>query len=237
MSDIHGCCDEFNALLRKIAYKPDQDKLILLGDYVDRGMKSRQVVEQVKSLHEEWGVIVLKGNHDDMMAKALTNDNESMDSDWLNNGAYQTIESYCGFDFFEQQFEWDTYLEAKEFIRKHYKHHIDFLSDLQLYHESESHIFVHAGVNPLYSDWKKTSEDDFIWIREIFYNFKTELNKKVVFGHTPCIYLHETEDVWFSPLGDKIGVDGGCAFGLQLNALLVNSDGSYETAYVNKGDT
>lgn len=235
ISDIHGCYDEFNTMLRKVNYKPESDKLILLGDYVDRGIKSRQVVEQVKALHEEWGVVVLKGNHDQMFVDALLHGEDGL---WLNNGGYQTVESYCGFDFFEEQFDWETYEKAKEFILKHYKPHINFLNSLPFYHETETHIFTHAGVNPFYSSWVETPDDDFLWIRDIFYRNKmtNTNNRKVVFGHTPTIYLHETEDIWFSPDGDKIGIDGACAYGMQLNMLEINEDGIYIEHSVRKGE-
>ncbi|MBX4152357.1 serine/threonine protein phosphatase [Paenibacillus lautus] len=236
ISDIHGCYDELNSMLHKINYEPQNDKLFLLGDYVDRGMKSRQVVEQVKVLQEQCGAIVLKGNHDDMMVSALTNNDDSLDAHWLNNGGYQTIESYCGFDFFEEQFDWDTYKKAKEFILNHYHQHIDFLDGLPLYHETDTHIFVHAGINPFYEDWKKQPDDNFIWIRDIFINNTTGLNKTVVFGHTPCAHMHSTSDIWFSPLGDKIGIDGACAYGRQLNCLEIIS-GEYKLHTVKKGET
>ncbi|MFD1905506.1 metallophosphoesterase [Paenibacillus rhizoplanae] len=61
ISDIHGCIEEFNLLLRRAEYDPSRDQLILLGDYVDRGPDSRAVVEQAKRLAEAEGVIVLRG--------------------------------------------------------------------------------------------------------------------------------------------------------------------------------
>ncbi|MFB5758898.1 metallophosphoesterase family protein [Paenibacillus medicaginis] len=231
ISDIHGCFDEFNALLKHVKYNPAEDKLIILGDLVDRGQRSKQVVEQLMNMVSEWNVVVLRGNHDQMMIDAL---NADEDVNWLNNGGYQTVESYVGLDFFEEIFEWDLYEQAKNFIRRHFKHHIDFLSSLPYYYETDTHIFVHAGINPYKEHWKQTSDEDFVWIRERFYNVATGLNKIVVFGHTPTVHLHETEDIWFSPNGDKIGIDGACAYGMQLNCLEIN-DAGYKTHYATKG--
>lgn len=59
--------------------------------------------------------------------------------------------SFCGTDFFEEQFDWETYEKAKEFILKHYKHQIEFFDSLLYYHETKTHIYTHAGVNPFYS--------------------------------------------------------------------------------------
>ncbi len=238
ISDIHGCHKEFNALLRKVNCKPSEDKLILLGDYVDRGLHSKEIIEQVMRLKEEWGVIVLKGNHDKMAYDALTNEDDKLDVHWLNNGGFHTMMSYCGEDFFENDFSWNNYVKAKEYIRNKYKHHLDFLSSLSLYYETKEHIFVHAGIDPTLDDWKTQKEYDFIWIRELFYNNRitNTNNKTVVFGHTSTIHLHETADIWFSPDGDKIGIDGGCAYDMQLNCLEIDEADGYRTYFVRNGE-
>ncbi|MEK4006547.1 metallophosphoesterase [Paenibacillus sp. FSL H3-0333] len=64
ISDIHGCYDEFNALLTRANYDPSEDKLILLVDYVDRGQKSKQVVAQVMNMIKHDNITALRGNHD-----------------------------------------------------------------------------------------------------------------------------------------------------------------------------
>jgi serine/threonine protein phosphatase 1 len=239
ISDIHGCYDEFNALLRKVEYNPNEDKLILLGDYVDRGFKSKDVLGQVKQLHEEWGVIVLRGNHDQMMLDAFNKEDE--DGLWLNNGGLSTVESYVGLNYFECGFDYDTYLEAKELIVKHYSHHIEFLKSLKLYHEDENHIYVHAGLHPFYENWKEQPTENFIWIRDIFIRNSTCVDKKVVFGHTPTLNLSNNEvecirdGIWFGE--GKIGVDGGCCFGYQLNCVEINDEEvSYTAHNVLKGE-
>jgi len=235
IGDIHGCYDEFNELLNKIEYKPEEDQLILVGDYVDRGLKSKEVVEQVKSLVEEWGVIALKGNHDQMMVDAIDKEEDADDKRWTRNGAFQTLQSYSGLDFSDESSEWDTYIEGKEFIKQHYAHHLEFLRSLPLYYETDSHIFVHAGINPSHENWKESQPiNEFYWIREVFFNYATNLEKKVVFGHTPAVNLHRSEAIWFSPMGNKIGIDGGCVFGLNLNCLEISEDGEYITHFVKK---
>ncbi len=82
ISDIHGEIDKFKKLLEEIQYNAKQDQLILLGDYVDRGPNARAVLEKVKELKEE-GAFVLKGNHEDMMIKALTTDEERSWNHWV----------------------------------------------------------------------------------------------------------------------------------------------------------
>lgn len=190
----------------------------------------------MKTLVEEWGVVALKGNHDQMMVDAFDKEDED-NKRWIRNGAIQTLESYCGQGFIKESSELDTYMEAKEFVRHNYSNHLAFLSSLPLYYETESHIFVHAGINPFYEDWKNSQPiRDFFWIREIFFNNATNLEKKVVFGHTPVANLHEYEEIWFSPMGDKIGIDGGCVFGMNLNCLEISEEGEYTTHFVKKGE-
>lgn len=64
VSDIHGCIDPINQLLHDINYNSKYDQLILLGDYVDRGPNSKEVVKEVIQLVKEHHAIALRGNHD-----------------------------------------------------------------------------------------------------------------------------------------------------------------------------
>ncbi|RKN70640.1 metallophosphoesterase family protein [Paenibacillus ginsengarvi] len=228
ISDLHGCYAEFNELLDVACYDPECDKLILLGDYSDRGPQSREVIARVKALVEEHGVIALRGNHDQMFVDALL---QHKDSSFLRNGGFHTIRSYCELDWDEYDFDYDRYIEAKSFILDQYKPHIDFLQTLPLYYEDARHIYVHAGVDPSFGEkWKEQPERSFIWIRDAFYKHPVQAGKTVLFGHTPVMAMHESADIWFG--GDKIGMDGGCCFGGQLNCLEIAEDGSYRSYVV-----
>ncbi|WP_246187958.1 metallophosphoesterase family protein [Paenibacillus tengchongensis] len=237
ISDIHGCHREFNALLAKADYSPSRDKLVLMGDYVDRGPDSRAVVEQVKMLHEQYGAIVLKGNHDQMACDALgSEDDDKLDTHWLTNGGYHTLMSYCGPEYFSEAAGWEEYKRAKAYIRDTFREHLDFLNGLPVYYESRRHLFVHAGIDPQLADWRAQRPYDFLWIREAFYKHPVlSTDKTVVFGHTPAVGLHQRAEIWFSPLGDKIGIDGACAYGYRLNALAIDEDAEdngYEEYFV-----
>ncbi|QSF47861.1 serine/threonine protein phosphatase [Paenibacillus tianjinensis] len=234
ISDIHGCYLQFDAMLKQIKYNPDNDKLILLGDYVDRGLYSKDVVTKVIQLAKDYGVIALKGNHDDLMVDAFRNRGDSL---WINNGGIMTTQSYAGYDFLEEGFDWDEHLRMKSLILKNYPNHIDFLENLPLYYEDDKHIYVHAGINPEINDWKQQSEEDFLWIREDFYNNPTRESKTIVFGHTPTIYLHKSNNIWFGKgkHKGKIGIDGGCFHSSgQLNCLEISEDGKYKEHVIRK---
>ena len=65
-----------------------------------------------------------------------------------------------------------------------------------------------------------------MYIKDPFIYHKTVVSKPVVFGHTNTQHIHGSADIWFG--GDKIGIDGGCAYGMQLNALEIKENGAYE---------
>lgn len=227
ISDIHGMFDEFIEMLHKVNYNPENDQLILLGDYVDRGPKSKDVIECIMHLVQEQGAIALKGNHDDMFVKHVVNDLEEDSFRHMKNGGLTTFQSY-----YCRELEFSALPEAKKYVKENFWHHIEFLKDLPYYFETVDYIFVHAGINPDYDDWKETPERDLLWIRDAFFNRELQIAKKVVFGHTICMKFHGTYDVWFGR--DKIGIDGGCVYGYQLNCLEINGEGIKTYVVLNK---
>lgn len=231
ISDIHGCLEQFELLMEKLAFEPERDRLILMGDYVDRGPKSREVVERVMELVERDGATALRGNHDQRLVDLIRRDEPHARAKFMEHGGRQTIASYCGIG--EEEIDETALTRAVADIRSRYGRHIDFLAGLPLYYEDESHICVHAGLNPQYADWKRQPEHDFMYIKKDFYRSKTNVGRKVVFGHTRTVEIHGTPDIWHQE--DKIGIDGGCAYGYQLNALIF--DGSvYEACAVKFGE-
>ncbi|KAA8787088.1 serine/threonine protein phosphatase [Paenibacillus amylolyticus] len=227
ISDIHGCIDEFNQLLLNVDYNSKYDQLILLGDYVDRGANSREVVDKVMELVQEHHAIALRGNHDQRFADLIYEGTSSIQSKFMEHGGLQTLESYCRLNDQDSSEDLET---ARKIIKLNYSRHINFLSNLPLFYEDENHIYVHAGLNPDYSEWKQQPEYDFMYIKDKFiHNAFEDLHKKVIFGHTKTIDIHGSAAVWFAE--DKIGIDGGCAFGMQLNCL-VYQNGTYLVEHV-----
>src|SRR5690625_1096402 len=91
------------------------------------------------------------------------------------------------------------------------------MRNLEFYEEEDRYIFVHAGIDPDLDDWKETTEHDFIWIRRAFLDAKLDMDETIIHGHTPNIDLHGKHDIFYRR--NKIGIDGACAYGGQLNAL------------------
>ncbi|GAB6926305.1 metallophosphoesterase family protein [Paenibacillus sp. JCM 10914] len=223
ISDIHGCIDQFNQLLFKINYNSIEDQLILIGDYVDKGPNSKSVVDRVIELVRNHNAIALRGNHDQRLYDLIYNDSNAVRSKFIEHGGLKTLQSYCNSntDIIDLN-------RAIETIRTHYQHHLEFLGDLPLYHEDKDHIYVHAGLNPNYKDWRNQPERDFMYIKEEFIKSNIQYGKNVIFGHTRTSDIHEIPDIWFSE--GKIGIDGGCAYGMQLNCLIFQN-GTYKSEH------
>ncbi|MDQ0300487.1 serine/threonine protein phosphatase 1 [Salibacterium salarium] len=226
ISDIHGQFEAFTSLLAKLDYQPAEDVLYLLGDYIDRGPQSNEVIEYLLELKETAGsnITFLKGNHEAMMLDAFENEDKSNVGLWFENGGRETLKSYVGDDLISSPFD-----EIEHAIRRDYPDHLEFIKNLQLYEETTDHILVHAGIDPFLENWKQASEHTFVWIRSPFLESNHSVDKTVVFGHTPTLTLHEDASVWFQ--SDKIGIDGGAGFQKQLNALIYE-DAAYSTVSV-----
>jgi serine/threonine protein phosphatase 1 len=199
VGDIHGCFDEFHDLFDLILADigSDKAKVVFLGDYIDRGPKSAQVVEFLNQLRENGptGIefIFLKGNHEDMLIKAMFEQSTIDDLDmFYYNGGHATKDSYDR----EDLIFWD---------------HEDFYRSLERYHRHDDFFFVHAGLAP--TDTIQKAIDNFVfdydpllWAREWnTHDGKFPENVFVVHGHTPvpAVYFRK----------NQLNIDTGCVFG------------------------
>lgn len=219
-SDIHGELVLFDKLLQKVNYNSEQDQLILLGDYIDRGPNSKGVIERVIELKES-GAIVLKGNHDDLLVKSAHRQLGALEY-WERAGGLSTLKSY---DVLIENMKIPDNTELKK--------HVIFLENLDYYHECENYIFVHAGIEP----GTRLSEQDshtYMWIRELFYEVYNG-DKTVVFGHTPVSLIrgNSDHDIYFGG-NNIIGIDGAAAYGGQLNCLELPSKRTFHVKALNK---
>jgi len=229
ISDIHGCLNEFQALLKLADYKPKSDQLILLGDYVDRGRNSKEVVEFVKELVASNGVIALRGNHDQMFCDWIKKPIETLER-YFRNGGLATIQSFLSLNVEEElaeEIDENTYRNWATAILDSNPELIEFLENLPFYYETDSFIFVHAGINPDHEDWKYTSNHEFIWIRDPFLHFDHPFDQTIIHGHTPTFILQNDSNIFYG--NKKIGIDGGCVYGKQLNCLEIKN--GYFTHY------
>jgi serine/threonine protein phosphatase 1 len=201
VGDIHGCVDELSVMLDVISPAPG-DTIVFLGDYVDRGPSSRDVIDRLIELRDSGccGTVFLRGNHEDMFLAFLGERGRHGDA-FLFNGGRMTLASYG----------LAPYLKGEEARGKVPKSHLDFLRGLELHHLAEPFLFVHAGISPL-RPLEEQEEEDLLWIREEFIRNRHRLRQTVVFGHTP-----QREVLWHLPF--KIGLDTGCVYGNKLSSL------------------
>lgn len=236
ISDIHGELALFEELLQIIEYNSDQDQLILLGDYIDRGNDSKGVLNKVMKLKDE-GAVVLIGNHEDMMVRALVNGEERVWKNWINrNGGTETLKSY-GFAEVDFKVEEDEPFVKPSIHSKELEEHLHFIQNLDTYFEWKDMIFVHAGVHPE-KPIEESDPQDLIWIRDIFHNdYRGE--KTVVFGHTPTKNLHKDKQCCSVFFGDNriIGIDGAAVYGGQLNCLQLPEKTVYSVKAKEKNNT
>ncbi len=232
ISDIHGCYDQLKEILHKVNYNSYKHQLILVGDYVDRGQKSKQVIDLIMNLVDD-GAIALRGNHDQMFLDFLLTNSGVNDQLFLSNGGLSTIESYVGYEWFTEGVTFESLHEARKFINNNFSEHVRFFYHLPLFHKLDNYLFVHAGIDPSLSDWILTPAEEMIWIREDFYKKEHPHDFTIVHGHTPCINFHDSHEPFF--VGKRIGIDGGCAYSGQLNCLEINED-NYIVHSVEKGN-
>lgn len=197
IGDIHGCLEKLRKLLALIDVDWAEDTVVFMGDYIDRGPASREVVDAVLELRGRHGrVICLMGNHERMFLNWLDGREEEL---FLANGGRSTLRSY-GLS------PRDPDREAKV-----PPDHLAFFRSLLPFYETETHLFVHAGVRPGIPV-EIQDPHDMIWIRHEFFLADHGLKKTVVFGHTPF-----TNGPF---VGEKrIGIDTGAVYGGALTCL------------------
>ena len=195
IGDIHGSIDRLQDLMQKIPIDFANDTLLFIGDYIDRGPGSVEVVEYLMDLKKRVPeIILLKGNHEDMLEKYLDGTDRFT---YLLNGGQNTLDSYLS-----KTRRSDSFPIPAE--------HIDFFKSLRLYYETGAYIFVHAGLRPKIPLASQKTED-LLWIRDKFIYSKYNFGKPVVFGHTPL------EKPLVEP--NKIGIDTGAVYGNALTCV------------------
>lgn len=231
ISDIHGCVKELEQLLQKTKARPEE--VVFLGDYVDSGPDSVEVLETVSELCN-LGATALLGNHDELFLKWL--DDKEIIYYYGKIGGVATINSCLkrlGMDEIEYSqllYDQSKEKEIRKKILESFQEQISFLRSLPLYKMEGDLIFVHAGINPK-KGLDLTSKVEFLNLRDEFiYEYHNQ--DTVIFGHTPTRRIHQQNHVYFGP-NRVIGIDGGCAFGGQLNALIINN-GEFSSASVLK---
>jgi serine/threonine protein phosphatase 1 len=202
IGDIHGhfknLCNLFASLKPELE---SRDIIVFLGDYIDRGFQSYEVVEFLIQLSKQGGVVCLKGNHEGMLQDYLQG--KDRHGIYMINGGEATIDSYIR--------------HAGRFAIP--SRHMEFFSGLMLYYEGDDFIAVHAGLNPQVESLEEQDEHDLLWIREKFFRSRTRFRKTVIFGHTPTVYINGDSSVYDDRERNILGIDTGVIFGHELSCM------------------
>lgn len=214
ISDIHGHYKELMLLYKKLPINPKKDKMVFLGDYIDRGPDTKKVIQQLikwQKLYPHW--VFLFGNHEDFMKEALVRNTgvygfQAWDL-WIYNGGDTTKQSYYpkGLTASEK-----AIASISDFIPQS---HLDFIASLPRYYEDDKYIYVHGGLKP-----GKTAAEtlpyDLIWIRDEFIDSNYGWGKKVIFGHSADgTGQYNKAHKKFQPIimPNKIGIDTAVCYG------------------------
>jgi serine/threonine protein phosphatase 1 len=197
IGDVHGASTSLDALLAAVRPTPD-DLLVFLGDYVDRGPDSRGVLDRLIALGQSHRCVFLRGNHELMMTRARHDRGELRM--WLSVGGMQTLASYGRAGTLA-----DVPAEHWDFLDNH----------LANYHETDTHVFVHATLFP---ELPLDEQPELM----LFWEFLTgpirhESGKTVVCGHT------SQKSGEILDLGDTICIDTFVYGGGWLTCLDVGS--------------
>ncbi len=201
ISDLHGCLVPLQKMIEVIQPQPE-DHLIFVGDYLDRGPDSKGVIDFILKLQVEFNVTCLHGNHEE---KFLLSSIDQTDlAHWLEAwGGGATLESYGGFQGVPES-------------------HWEFLRKTQPYHETESHIFVHANLE---NDIPLSQQHPFTLIHKKFGNpLPHQSGKIMVCGHTAQKAPHLPLN-----LGHAINIDTDVGRGGWLTCLHIESSHYWQT--------
>jgi serine/threonine protein phosphatase 1 len=195
IGDIHGCADALRAILAAIKPSPG-DTLVVLGDCVDRGPDSRQVIDELLRLRERCRLICLMGNHEEMMLNYL--DGRPQPDAWLELGGAATVESYRSVD-------------GK--LHPPPADHIEYIRNWSDCFQTDTHFFVHASYEPerpLYEQHWQTLRWNSLrdWIPEPHVS-----GKIAIVGHT------SQKDGEILDLGHLLCIDTYCWGGGWLTAI------------------
>lgn len=207
IGDIHGELDHLERLLKRLS-PTEEDKIVLLGDYIDRGPKIPETVSYLIEFGQKFpNTVFLRGNHEQMLIDSEGGFGQDL---WLYNGGSDTIRQHAQTGGLFEGHRWFFYNTTL-------KHKEEF--------DGDTYYFTHAGFDcyrSLESQWAKPDPHFFLWEREHLSPIGQAISKDkwtegvAVFGHTP---LRRPLN-----LSHMIGIDTGAVFGNYLTAVILGKE-------------
>ena len=200
IGDIHGCYDKLLSLMEQLPYDPELDTLVFLGDYIDRGTRSKDVITFLCGLrHRVKNLILLIGNHEFLLLEYHRTGDPALLPYLRHLGIDATLNSFKA--------KSPKSLDRMLFLNEE---HRQFFLSLLPYWETEDYIFVHAGLEPN-TPLKQQDLSSLCEARSTFLWEDHDYGKLVIFGHTPFDMPFVTPT--------RIGIDTGAVYGNMLTAV------------------
>ncbi len=203
ISDIHGCYNTLRYLIENLIIPSKEDKLIFLGDYIDRGPGSKSVLDYVMGLEEQgFSIVALRGNHEEFMVKAYEAEKQ-LKSYWFFKESNKNLEMWSRHGGKEaiQSFGVENLLDIPII-------YIDWINQRPLYYETDNFFIVHAGLNFELEDPLQDTQA-MTWIREYKVVPEKIGYRKLIHGHVP-VSLDFIDLTIKSDSYPFIDLDNGC---------------------------
>jgi len=205
IGDVHGCDTALTTLLEQVAPRVD-DRIVFLGDYIDRGPASREVVESLLLLSSKCAPVFLRGNHEAMILDAREDALKA--NVWQSYGGFEALISYRA----EYNQKWTTMIPDS---------HWKFFERTARHFETEDHIFVHACLD---AEADMDEQPDWLLYWESLDRLKPHKSgKRIVCGHSP------QRSGQILDLGFALCIDTGAVNGGWLTCLDVSSGGWWQS--------
>lgn len=218
VGDIHGRHDLLSLIHQQVLADAKDFKgtktIVYLGDYIDRGMESFQVLETlINQPLKGFEAVHLMGNHE--QSALFFMNNPEVGATWLMWGGEEALMSY-GIETMDANGQRHTPSRLAEALRDRMpESHFNFLQSLKIYEQIGDYMFAHAGVKPGVP-LEKQQERDMLTIRDEFHSHPSPFDKRVVFGHT--VFEAPLVDEW------RIGIDTGAYATGVLTAAVLEGD-------------
>jgi serine/threonine protein phosphatase 1 len=177
--DIHGCAKTLQALIEELIQPSKHDWIYFLGDYIDRGPSSKEVIDYIIYLQkEQYNIRTLMGNHEDFLLKSYDEEinlksvlglkkKNRKKEEWFFHGGKDTMKSF-------------KVVNLKDFPAEY----LDWMKNLEYFIELENFLLVHAGFN-FRSEDPFEDKSSMLWIREYDIDNEKIGNKRIIHGHVP----------------------------------------------------
>jgi serine/threonine protein phosphatase 1 len=217
IGDVHGRLDLLEALFERIdasikAHPIQHPLQVFLGDYIDRGPNSYEVIDALIARRPDHAMVCLKGNHERYAVQFLSD--PTVLTEWTSVGGLNTLLSY-GVKPPTRDDPRQTEEVAQAFRQALPEDHLQFLQSLGLSFACGDYFFVHAGVRPGVPLGGQR-EQDLLWIRDDFLLHEEDFGKIIIHGHTPV----REPDV----RPNRINIDTGAYATGRLTCLVLQGD-------------